>query len=362
MNIWKALVIFTSLASTSPVVAQEFSLNEGPTGLEHLNLRVELVREAMTLLLKGAEGEAELRKRVVQSSGDIRKAACIALVYSGDSKHVRLLLSLLRDKDLWMRAVSAETVSLYPKESWPILNQMANEGCGPAVGQISRYTNLRKPVLHRLTKSQFAEVRMWAITCLNSPDAYRKGLHDPDWNVCRAAVQGAMWSPGIDRMELYKHKLGRVRAFAAEFTQRWTEKNISFWSEMAKDPNPYVRYWAMYQIAPIAMYWCKTDARLSAIAAVQQGIADGPSMVREAATHAVRCWLLGWNWALKNWTREEIAAARSVLSMQKLRNELYGQALREARYNQVAWRYDVQKVIAMKALALSGDPRERVSS
>ncbi|MGI8923243.1 MAG: hypothetical protein ACR2HJ_04245 [Fimbriimonadales bacterium] len=115
----------------------------------------------------------------------------------------------------------------------------------------------------------------------------------------------------------------------------------------------------MYQIAPLAMNWASAEGRTESIIAVGHAIEQGPTKVRQAAVHAVRCWLLGWDNALRAWTPGQIALARAIFRSSTFRTELHHQALIEPLDGSVLHTKGIQMPVAVKCLAIVGDARAR---
>ena len=307
--------------------------------------------EASNLLLSGKAGEQELIHRALSGTKGKHWAAAVALAYSGDARFVEPLLPLLDVEE--MSGIGYALVTQHPKVAWPVLLRMANRGSVNAVEEISRYKSRRHDALDRLTRHPSYQIRIRALQLMGSVPHLERAIDDRSHLVVRAAVERLLRFSNYDKSKLYFHSRARIRAYAAELTDRWASVDYDLWARLAKDENAEVRYWAMTRLAKLTQ---RLGAHAEAIDAVRMGVLNGPPKVREVAVFTLRGWLFRWDDALENWPVREVEKVKKILQLKVTRDELLRQE-RDLTRHYVNTLYVDFPIDPGKALAMSGDKR-----
>lgn len=302
----------------------------------------------------------DLRNLVV--SGDIktRRTAAIEALFSKHRDALQIVLLLAGEEDKQLRDIAFDAVTRHPRECWPILLQMARQGDAGATKLISRYVNLLDKVALELVDSPHAEIRAWSVGHLPVKPYAERALSDPDIRVCRAAVAKISRLDPPQHPRFLFHSNVRLRILAAEMAfYGHVEEDYAKWTRAAYDTDPTVRYWALHHFITLASKEAPSGQRSEVIRAVRNGLVSGPPIVRRAATYAVRGWLLRWDEALTTWSRREIEAARSILRLRVLHDELLRQSsseeTRSGSHSLLA--NGIAIADPLKAMALAGDDR-----
>lgn len=310
------------------------------------------------LLLAGPAGRKALIREARHKEETRSQAARLMMLGSADRKFLPILLERYGDGQRYLdHAVAAKAVVLYPQAAWPILQAMARQGVPGAFPAIRNYAELGDPELRKLAHHPSATVRANAILNVEDVETMKLGVEDPSEAVQRSAVERLMSAPDFDTKPLLHHPRAPIRAFAAEFTAPWTNKDFPEWIRLAADPSPRVRKWAVLQLAPLGTKWGNGPWTTDGIAAVRNAIQNGPPEVTAHAVMAARSWVNVWPEIGTRWTPAQIRQARAIFRLPAFRNALYRATLVEGNSGADLETLGVQLAPAFEALALSGDPR-----
>lgn len=334
--------------------SQDYSYSQGIySPMFRSEADAKLVLRYGNLLMEGPAGVREVQRVIRSGKPAERRAAALTMLHERKVEHQSFLLEFIDDKEIeW---IAEQAISIDSKRAWPILLKMARAGNETATRRLYGYEALRESAYLALKEHKSPGVRLAALHGLARPELFEKALSDPDWNVTRGAVRWLLGSREYSP-KLYFHEIDRVRVFAAEFTQRWSEADYVMWAKIARDPHPEVRYWAMYVLAAP---WMAEPGRSAAIESVRLACVNGPPKVRTAAVHAIRCWMLGWvdphSDESRRWPEDVKAKVHQILSTKAVRDELHRQALEEAR--EYINHMGTHPMLAAEAFARSSDSR-----